>query len=127
MKNDLPILKKRIKKAGLTRERIASELGVSVGTVNNWLSGYRPMPARYRHLLDSMLENTPGASPLELVQAVAVRFTPAELDRLRKVAGIELASEVEDAIRDALEEKWGIISGKTPAPPMGSSPAPAEA
>ncbi len=110
--HDIETLKNRLKRAGISREQVATYLGVALGSVNHWLSGYREIPAAKRKQLEAMLQNTRGASSFEAVLAVAVRFTPAEFERLRHVAGSELPADLEAAIRDALEDKWGIISGK---------------
>ncbi len=125
-KHDIETLKRRLKRAGISREQVAAHLGVALGSVNHWLSGYRAIPAAKRKQLESMLQNTRGASPFESILAVSVRFTPAEFDRLRDAAGSEMPIDIEDAIREALEEKWGIISGK-PAKAAASQDADSKA
>lgn len=77
---ELVELRDWLKETKTSRQFVATKLGVSVGTVNNWLCGNRPIPRRVRvrilaHKRYVVSNNKPLA---ERSRAVAAPLTGAE-------------------------------------------------
>lgn len=56
-------IKAWLKRTGRTRQDLAAAVGLSKGTVNNWLSGADPIPAPKQQLIERLMkESDPGAA-----------------------------------------------------------------
>lgn len=97
-------IKARMKQARISRQEIADKLGVSKGTVNNWLCEATPIPHAKQQLIEQMLapqQSAPQSNELDLfsTKIILVRLTAQELDmciRAARACGMEL----EDWARD---------------------------
>lgn len=78
--DELAELRDWLKETKTKRKDIATKLGVSVGTVNNWLCGNRPIPQRVRVRIQAHKPYIPSnAKVLEpRCRAVAAPLTGAE-------------------------------------------------
>lgn len=77
---ELVELRDWLKETNTSRKYVATKLGVSIGTVNNWLCGNKPIPQRVRvrilaHKRYVATENRPL---VERCRAVAAPLTGAE-------------------------------------------------
>lgn len=69
--NENDSLKKEIAQKGFSRAEIARELGVSILTVNNWLSAGRPIPPTKRRLIENLLKGENDRNIVKLSFSVA--------------------------------------------------------
>lgn len=77
--DELEELRDWLKQTKTSRKHIATKLGVSIGTVNNWLCGNRPIPRRVRVRILAHKQYIPAGKPLvERCRAVAAPLTGAE-------------------------------------------------
>lgn len=76
-----------LKRLKIPRSTLADRLGVSSGTVDHWLCGHFPIPARKRVLIEELLrdERHPSYSS---VAAYAVRFSTREIRRITERWGV---------------------------------------
>lgn len=77
---ELEELRDWLKETKTSRKYVATKLGVSIGTVNNWLCGNRPIPRRVRvRILAHKRYVAVNSAPLvERGRAVAAPLTGAE-------------------------------------------------
>lgn len=74
-------IKAWIKRERITRQELAEKIGVSKGTVNNWLCGADPIPyAKLQYIETLMQPAVPPAavSVLDEVQVIVIKLTCAE-------------------------------------------------
>ena len=74
-------LKEWLKATGITRQMIADRFAISKGTVNNWLCGTRPIPARKLALIKDLkpyAPEAPDAPRASRGRAIGVPLTDAE-------------------------------------------------
>lgn len=77
--SELEELRDWLKETKTSRKYVATKLGVSLGTVNNWLCGNRPIPHRVRVRILAHKRYIPAGEPLiERSRAVAAPLTGAE-------------------------------------------------
>lgn len=91
--------------AGITRAEIASHLGISKSTVDNWFSAGRTIPpAKKRGIVELLQAGRRPAVQFDSVKAYIVRLTPAEYRCLCELSGVEemSAEAVELALRGLL-------------------------
>ena len=75
-------IKAWIKRERITRQELAEKIGVSKGTVNNWLCGADPIPYAKLQYIETMMQ--PAALPpaavniLDEVQVITIKLTRAE-------------------------------------------------
>lgn len=75
-------IKAWIKRERITRQELAEKIGVSKGTVNNWLCGADPIPYAKLQYIETMMQ--PAAVPpaavsvLDEVQVIVIKLTRAE-------------------------------------------------
>lgn len=75
-------IKNWLKRARMTRQELAEKIGVSKGTVDNWLCGAHPIPFAKLQLIETMMQ--PAVSPpaavniLDEVQVITIKLTRAE-------------------------------------------------
>lgn len=75
-------IKNWLKRARMTRQELAEKIGVSKGTVNNWLCGADPIPHAKALLIETMMQ--PAQPPpaavniLDEVQVITIKLTRAE-------------------------------------------------
>ncbi len=76
-----------LKRLKIPRSTLADRVGVSNGTVDHWLCGHFPIPARKQILIEELLrdEKHPGYSS---VAAYAVRFSTRETRRIAELWGV---------------------------------------
>lgn len=70
-----------LKETKTSRKYIATKLGVSIGTINNWLCGNRPIPQRVRVRIMAQEPYEPEEESRTLTErsrAVAAPLTPSE-------------------------------------------------
>lgn len=82
-----------------TRPQLAAALGVSLNSLNKWLSTTREIPARRMAAIEQLMRATDAAAALSPVCAFAVRFTAAEWASLQAAHGISTAAELESLLR----------------------------
>lgn len=77
---ELVELRDWLKETKTSRQYVATKLGVSVGTVNNWLCGNRPIPrrVRVRIMAHKRYVATNSVTLAERSRAVAAPLTGAE-------------------------------------------------
>lgn len=75
-------IKAWLKRERMTRQELAEKIGVSKGTVDNWLCGTHPIPHAKALLIETMMQ--PAAVPpaavsvLDEVQVIVIKLTRAE-------------------------------------------------
>lgn len=74
-------IKAWIKRERITRQELAEKIGVSKGTVDNWLCGTHPIPHAKALLIETMMQ--PAVPPaavniLDEVQVIVIKLTRAE-------------------------------------------------
>lgn len=78
---DLQEIRDWLKETKTSRKFIATKLGVSIGTINNWLCGNRPIPQRVRVRIMAQERYEPEEEPQVLAErgrAVAAPLTASE-------------------------------------------------
>lgn len=109
-----------LKETKTSRRFVASKLGVSVGTVNNWLCGNRPIPRRVRvRIMAHKRYVAVNSKPLvERCRAVAAPLTGAEYAEVL-AAAIQTNYTVEElASAGLMSLVHGILEGQVHlAPP----------
>lgn len=115
MKEDI---KTWLKKTGKTRQDLAEAIGVSKGTVNNWLSGADPIPALKQQLIERLMtesEQPPAPQPPspENITAIAVLMSKEQRAYLLAAArklGLTLEEFILLAAMERAERAVGAIS-----------------
>lgn len=100
--NENDSLKKEIVQKGFSRAEIARELGVSVLTVNNWLSAGRPIPPKKRRLIENLLN---GENERNIVK---LSFSESEYKLLMERFGD--ASSLENVLKGFV---YGVLYSST--------------
>lgn len=112
-------IKASMKRQRITRQELAEKLGVSKGTVNNWLCGADPIPFAKLQLIEQLLQPAPQAAPalppldLSSVKIINVRLTAEELDmciRAARACHMELEAWARLTILEATRATLGAQS-----------------
>lgn len=86
-------IKAWIKRERITRQELAEKIGVSKGTVNNWLCGADPIPYAKLQLIETMMQPAPpppaAVNILDEVQVITIKLTRAEYAAVRAAAEAE--------------------------------------
>lgn len=109
-------LKEWLKATGVTRQMIADRFAISKGTVNNWLCGTRPIPARKLALIKDLKPYTPDAAekPCESRgRAIGVPLTDAEYAEVI-AAVISAGKRIEEFAAEAVVNAARSVLGKEP-------------
>lgn len=118
---ELVELRDWLKKTNTKRKDIATKLGVSVGTINNWLCGNRPIPQRVRVRIQAHNRYIPSdAKVLEpRCRAVAAPLTGAEYAEVLSAAMQTNYTVEELASAGLMSLVHGILQGNVQlAPPV---------
>ncbi len=109
-------LKEWLKATGVTRQMIADRFAISKGTVNNWLCGTRPIPARKLALIKDLKPYTPEQTdkPREdRGRAIGVPLTDAEYAEVI-AAVISSGKRIEQFAADAVVTAARSVLGREP-------------
>lgn len=86
-------IKNWLKRARMTRQELAEKIGVSKGTVDNWLCGAHPIPHAKALLIETMMQPAPpppaAVNILDEVQVITIKLTRAEYAAVRAAAEAE--------------------------------------
>ncbi len=95
-----------LKRLKIPRSTLADRLGVSGGTVDHWLCGHFPIPARKLILIEELLHDEKHPS-YSSVSAYAVRFSTRETRQIAERWGVTpTPAAMEKLVRRVmLEEK----------------------
>ncbi len=110
---DLDKIKTWVKK-NMSRQELAEAVGVSLGTVNNWLSGNAPIPEKKQLLIGRLMQSGKDVAPCasEPVRAVAVGLTCAEYAQVQEAAA-EAKEELDLFARNAvLKRVTKVLKGR---------------
>ena len=86
--NDREKIKKWVKDHS-SREEFARNMGVSEGTVHNWLAGAKPIPSKKLPLIEKLMQAGNSSECPAPIRAVAVGLTSAEFERVKEAAAHE--------------------------------------
>lgn len=114
-------LKEWLKATGVTRQMIADRFAISKGTVNNWLCGTRPIPARKLAIIKDLKPYTPQAqeqedSPTETRgRAIGIPLSDAEYAEVIS-AVISSGKRIEQFAAEAVLAAARSALGREPSP-----------
>ena len=96
---DVKSIKEWLTRQGYNRTWLASRLDVKKSTIDNWLSRGKPIPQRKLAALARLMAAPPEVKYSDVI-AVAVRFTPEEMEAL--LANLPEGSDLETVLRNKL-------------------------
>lgn len=81
-------------KKNMSRQELASAVGVSTGTVNNWMAGNAPIPEKKKLLITRLMQSVGGVASGAAecpapIRAVAVGLTSSEFEKVKEAAAHE--------------------------------------
>lgn len=110
-------IKASMKRQRITRQELAEKLGVSKGTVNNWLCGADPIPFAKQQLIETLLAPAPAPAPeppspasFKVLNVILSREEFALCVAAAKKEGVS----VEDWARRIVLERTAAVAPPTP-------------